>query len=31
MRMRDVLGSLFLVQGMIAQKLKEIHSQVAGF
>ncbi len=26
----DVLGSLFLVQGMIAQKLREIHSQVAG-
>ena len=26
----DVLGSLFLVQGMIAQKLREIHSLVAG-
>jgi hypothetical protein len=25
----EVLGSLFLVHGMIAQKLREIHSQVA--
>jgi hypothetical protein len=30
MREDDVLGSLFLVQGMMAQKLREMHSQVAG-